>query len=253
MSQIFISYAHKDGRELAEFLHQRLTGCGYEVFKDDHDLKPGDTVTRAISNALDGTGDFIVLMTRAALNSAWVSDEVDMAMTVRRRVISIVADDVSDDELPPQQRKLLYIRMKNGSLNWQDLNRLVNALEGGNEIPRVYNMTKYPIEKVGGLLVLGNSETLDPDPNDPDDINITAKKLWKDAQPFLGMDAKIIGFVPNGWAPLASAFLALWVGKPNGLFLRLYYTYKVEGGKYGISADKYIDLEELREYARKSR
>jgi len=252
MSQIFISYAHKDGSELAEFLHQRLSGCGYEVFKDDHDLRPGDTVMRAISNAIDGTGDFIVLMTRAALSSNWVSDEVDMAMTVRRRVISIVAEDVNDSELPPHQRKLLYIRMKNGALHWQDLHRLVNSLDGGSEIPRVYNMSKYPIEKVSGLLVLGNSETPDPDPTDPDDIRKKSKKLWKDALPFLSLDTKLIGFVPNGWAPLASAFLALWVGKPNGLFLRMYYTYKVQGGKYGISADKFVDLEELREFARKS-
>jgi len=248
MSQIFISYAHKDGTELAEFLYQRLTGCGYEVFKDNHNLKPGDPVTRAISDALDGTGDFIVLMTRAALDSAWVKDEVDMAMTVRRRVISIVAEDVRNDEIPLQQRKLLYLGMKEGKLDWKDLDRLVDTLDGGENIPRIYNMSNRDDAKIIGLLVLGASGKVDVKLDDPKDIVKKAKKVWEDALPILKHEAKTVGFVPTGLAPLACAVLALMVGAPNR-GLRMYYPYSNPDGKFCVSADKFINLKELREFA----
>src|SRR5262249_28203065 len=81
MNNIFISYSHKDGEEIAEFFHERLTGCGYDVWKDSHNLQVGKKFPRAISDAVEKTNDFIVLLTKAALQSDWVDNEINMAMT----------------------------------------------------------------------------------------------------------------------------------------------------------------------------
>lgn len=52
MNHIFLSYSHQDASDVAEWLYVRLTGCGYEVFKDDHSLILGLVVQNAVRNFL---------------------------------------------------------------------------------------------------------------------------------------------------------------------------------------------------------
>lgn len=50
MNRIFISYSHKDGADIAELLYERLMGCGYRAWKDDHSLAPGHRFPREMEH-----------------------------------------------------------------------------------------------------------------------------------------------------------------------------------------------------------
>ena len=241
MTKIFISYARSDGEKLAEFLHKRLTGCGYDVWKDSHDLEVGRNFPGGISDALETANDFIILVSPAALRSEWVNNEVNMAMAARSRILPIVFDVVNNDDIPLMLRTKNYVLMK-GTEDWQALIRIVDSLEGGKNIPRVYNLSGHADIMVRDLLVLGHSPFEKADLPTPDSVVEKARKLAQEAWPYLKSGA---GIVPPGHPALATAVLAYLLGTENQM-PRLYYTYRVEE-KFGISGDRFVDLQGLRD------
>ena len=151
MGSIFISYAHSDGSEAAEYLHRALTGAGFEVFKDNHSLSGGQQFPEALASHVSGMEYFIVLISEAAVNSRWVSTEINIAMNEGSTIIPIRLDDA---KVPTIIATLHGYDMRERGLYWKALHHLVNSLEGGEDIPRVYNMTKYDDFVVDGVLVL---------------------------------------------------------------------------------------------------
>lgn len=241
MNRIFISYAHKDASEVAEWLYRRLTGCGYEVWKDNHSLPLGSSFPKEISNAVGQQDYFIVLLSAAAVASAWVQDEIDMAKVARRRLIPVILADV---EIPLYLQTIHSLEMRAGVNDWRALHQLVNQLGDGQTIPRVYNMSGHKDIEVNGVLVLGHSEFGHVDLTDPQAIMTTAQTMAEAALPFLKeADA---GIVPHGHAALACGILAHLLGTTNQM-PPLFYTYRLENGKFGISSDHVVALQNLRD------
>jgi hypothetical protein len=244
MRKIFISYARKDGTEFAQMLNERLTACGYDVWKDTDDLRIGENVPNGISEAIQNTGEFIVILSPAALVSKWVMDEVDMAISRSSvKILPLVFEGVKNDDVPLKLGVKNYIATK-GIDDWQSLDRLVNHLEGGREIPRVYSMSNRDDLKIYGLLLLGKSDSASATLESSADVIQKAEKMWQDFLPYWKNIDKI-GIIPNGLAPLANTVLAYMSGKPNQ-FPRMYYPYRGDDKKFIVSADVYIDLQLLR-------
>jgi hypothetical protein len=242
MNRIFISYARKDGSVLAEFLHERLTFCGYDVWKDNHDLGFGENFPGGIASALESSQEFIILISPASINSEWVMNEVNMAMAASLKIMPIVLGGVKNQDIPLMLRTKNYIPMT-GIEDWEALDKIVNNLEGENKIQRIYSLSKQSDTKYDGVLLLGKSEAAAENPQMPEEIIKVAQKMWED---FMLRWNKVddLGLVPPGYAPLASAILARLVGKPNKL-PRLFYSHLGPDGKYQISSKVYIDLHEI--------
>jgi hypothetical protein len=241
MTKIFLSYSHQDAGGLANFLHERLTGCGYDIWMDNYDLQLGTNFPKAISDALEQSGDFIVLLTRAALQSDWVNDEINMAMAARCRILPIVVDDLKAEEIPLYLRKINFLPMRSKE-DWISLDRLVNGLSDGKKIPRVYNLSGHVDITVRGVLVLGHSRFEMANLPTPNSVIEAARKLAEESIPFIKSGS---GIVPPGHPVLASAMLAFLLGAVNQMPL-LFYTYKSEG-IFGISGDNFINLQDLRD------
>ena len=242
MNRIFISYARSDAGEVAEFLFQRLSDCGYEVWKDDHDIPLGTSFPRALSDALEEECEVLVLFSLAALKSEWVSDEVNMALTARRRVIPIVLAGVADDDIPLMIRNLNWLEMKDGLDDWQALDRLVNHLEGGKSIPRVYNLSRYGSLRGNGVLILGHSGPVAAELENPTSIVETAIELAQKALPYINAGA---GIVPNGLSPIANTTLAFLLGTDNKM-PDLYYPVQNAKGDFVVHKDVFVNLQEVR-------
>ncbi|HKJ39844.1 MAG TPA: TIR domain-containing protein [Anaerolineales bacterium] len=250
MNKIFISYAHKDGSELAELLHERLTDCGYDVWKDSHDLGVGTSFPSSISDAIKQCDDFILVLSPEALRSTWVDDEKNMALVARRHLLPVVISGTNNSDIPLDLQTKNYIEMK-GADDWEALNRLVNEIKEGRDLPRVFSMSKQTNTSFEHVLLLGRSEWADENPENQDEISDIAKKMWKEYLSYTAKKSSTgrIGIIPPGYAPLALAFLAYIVGKPNEL-PRLYYPAKGPDGGFRVSADVFIELQSLRDSAR---
>lgn len=246
MTKIFISYARKDGEEVAEHLQERLTGCGYEVWKDSHDIPAGDDFPGAISNALEETDEFIILVSPAALRSEWVNNEINMAMANRCRVLPVVFKEVANKNIPLKVRTKNYVTTK-GINDWEALNKLVDGLKGGKKVQRLYSMSKQTETIYERVLLLKRCELASASPKTSKEVAIVAKAMWKD---FLLVSKKIpnLALVPPGYAPLACAVTALLAGRPNQL-PRLYYPEANPIGKFRIGADIYLEMQKLRQDA----
>lgn len=71
MTQIFISYSRRN-IDTARSLAGDLTRAGFEVWWDISDLKGGDDWVRVIPAAIDASQFFIILLSKASVESQWV-------------------------------------------------------------------------------------------------------------------------------------------------------------------------------------
>src|SRR3954467_2675661 len=87
---VFISYARED-REYVEKLATFLRGEGIDVWYDAQ-LVPGRRFDNALPQKIEQCAAFILVMTPASNDSAWVHDEFDLAKEADRDLMPILLD-----------------------------------------------------------------------------------------------------------------------------------------------------------------
>src|ERR1700682_5705932 len=89
LPRIFISYAHRDGGDLALRLQRDLAPLGFDVWLDQHRLKAGDRWTNEIEKALDRAQVVLALLSDASFASDTCRAEQGWALDAGKRVIPI--------------------------------------------------------------------------------------------------------------------------------------------------------------------
>ena len=94
----FVSHSGPDDRYVAEFV-QLVRSLGFaEVFNDSHTIEPDEKFWERIERGIRECDAFVVILSRASVQSQWVDKEVQFARAQGRRVIPIRIDDCT---LPP--------------------------------------------------------------------------------------------------------------------------------------------------------
>lgn len=88
---VFISHARED-REYVETLATFLRREGIDAWFDAQ-LQPGSRFDHAIQEKIEQCSAFIVIVSRAANESDWVHDELDLAKEKDRDILPIMLDD----------------------------------------------------------------------------------------------------------------------------------------------------------------
>lgn len=107
---IFISYAHRD--QSAVFpIAAALSDQGYDVWLDSTHLHVGDSIVDTVHTALSRASVYLVFLSKAALASKWVRQELDTALALALskgspKVLPVVLESV---DLPPQLAGRLYV------------------------------------------------------------------------------------------------------------------------------------------------
>jgi hypothetical protein len=96
--RIFISYAHKDGKDLAQRLHRDLTDEGFVVWLDTQRLTGGDIWRQEIAEAIDRAAVVVALLSSASYISDVCRVEQQRALEKRKPIIPIHVQ--SDCEIP---------------------------------------------------------------------------------------------------------------------------------------------------------
>lgn len=101
MSSIFLSHSHHD-KEFTRKLGSGLRRAGHIVWIDEADIDVGDSLIEEISRRIDSVDYVVAIISKASVNSEWVKNELDIAMTrqieeKRVLVLPILLDEV---ELP---------------------------------------------------------------------------------------------------------------------------------------------------------
>lgn len=103
--RIFISYAHEDQARARRF-QVSLQRDGFRVFVDYAKVEIGNSLPSEINAGLRWCDTLLLLWSRHAAESYYVTAEWEAAFNLRRRIIPIV---LHHTELPPLLSRSLYL------------------------------------------------------------------------------------------------------------------------------------------------
>lgn len=103
---IFISYAHEDS-DLVDEICTRLSGEGFEFFRDTKSIGWGGRISRDVQRALEQSGGVVVVLSPASIKSQWVPYEVGYATALRKPILPYLTHPSLD--IPDYLSDLRYI------------------------------------------------------------------------------------------------------------------------------------------------
>jgi hypothetical protein len=115
---VFLSHNHRD-KDIATLLAAQLRLVGADVWLDDWEIKPGDSIVGRVNEAFGLIDTVLLLWSENAAGSRWVNSEMEAAVARRlsdgsMRIIPVRLDDT---ELPALLRSLKWVRAEFGAIH----------------------------------------------------------------------------------------------------------------------------------------
>ncbi len=88
--RVFVSYRRIESRAAALQLHDLLTGRGFDVFLDTHDIRPGDPFQDVLWHRLCDSDVMVMLDTPTYFDSKWTRHEIGRARAKEIHVLRVV-------------------------------------------------------------------------------------------------------------------------------------------------------------------
>jgi hypothetical protein len=153
---VFINYKQnaKPDHNLAVELEKQLRDAGYNVFRDESRLKGGSRWPKEILQNLERADVMLSLISNASMKSAWVLNEIDEAVRLRKAVIPIMLEELDNDlnfmSYRPRFPDIQYIVFKGESTRlWKEVLEALQTL--GTHVPRW--SVRHSKESIAKILV----------------------------------------------------------------------------------------------------
>lgn len=239
MESIVIVAAEADTSGIGDWLWTRLKGAGFQVWWGEYDLRAGTLITAGLEAAITEHSAILLLLNQETIDSRWGEFQSDIALHIRKRIVPILINDSVWDVRYQMGRAIPM----HGPNDWQALHRLVNHL-GGEEIPRIVNLSGHPGVPVVNGLMLGETPLQNIDLADTDAVMRYGTEMASFAIPFVRQARA--GIVLPGLGPAAGVALAYLLGVENGL-PPIYASHKDGQNRFQIDGSKPIHLQAIRD------
>jgi hypothetical protein len=109
-ASVFISYQHAD-IPLARALQDGLEERGFFVWRDEAELRVGDSIVERVAAALDQIEFVAALVSSSSVKSPWCQKELSLAMTgeIARHGVQVLPLRVDGTEMPSSLKDKLYL------------------------------------------------------------------------------------------------------------------------------------------------
>lgn len=110
-AQVFICYSHaKQDKEAAKAITKGLLMAGHEVWIDELEIFPGDSLFEKISVAITDSSYLLVLLSPNSVSSNWVNRELEIALSrqLKDKSIKVIPCVIDDCEIPPFLEPITY-------------------------------------------------------------------------------------------------------------------------------------------------
>jgi len=87
--KVFVSYSSRDLKNVQQF-NNIINESDIDVFVADHSLPPGGKLSECITSAINDCDIFIVLWSKNAKASNWVSQEIGQAYAQGKKILPLV-------------------------------------------------------------------------------------------------------------------------------------------------------------------
>jgi hypothetical protein len=113
--KVFVSHASEDKERFVLSFATELRSAGVDAWVDEWEILPGDSIVRKIfAEGIDEADAIVVVLSRVSVCKSWVQEELDAAVVQRitkeTRLIPVVLDGLTPEEVPVPLRHLLWIR-----------------------------------------------------------------------------------------------------------------------------------------------
>ena len=129
---VFISHSDKD-KDLVRRVADVLRETGMEVW-DDREILPGDNWAEKIAKALEESQAMVVLLTPEALDSKWMSWDIEYALgraSYNKRLIPVIIGDPNDlpiQHIPWILKRLSPIYLPERGKNKEKIKQIADAI-----------------------------------------------------------------------------------------------------------------------------
>lgn len=109
---IFVSHSTNDLGQVAQ-LQQQLAETPIKVFIAEHSIIPSQDLAQTINAAIENCDLFVLLWSKNARASNWVSQEIGKATALKKQILPLVLDD--EVNLPGFINNLKHLHVGNDS------------------------------------------------------------------------------------------------------------------------------------------
>lgn len=110
----FISYSSKDAA-VAHQLAAELERDGIPVWIDNKNIKPGESIIDSISTAIESSDYLIIIVSGHSVQSRWVHNELDLALTISmEKEFPVIPIVINKTPIPAKIKSLKYIDASSG-------------------------------------------------------------------------------------------------------------------------------------------
>ncbi|HEY9606254.1 MAG TPA: TIR domain-containing protein [Allocoleopsis sp.] len=108
MTQVFLSYADED-KETMEKIRNSLRRESITVWTNKTDIQTGEAFEEAINRGIEQADNLVFLLSPDSVNSRYCQQELDLALSLNKRVIPVLVRETDSNQIPNGLRPLQYI------------------------------------------------------------------------------------------------------------------------------------------------
>ena len=127
LPKVFLTYSAGD-EVLAEEIHKGLETSGVAVVTPTLKAYAGEFIWSAVADAIRGSDCVVALLTDAATKSAWVNQEIGLALSYDKALITVLESDVAWHPFLPTNVKPIRLNKEDPQATGHDIISALQAL-----------------------------------------------------------------------------------------------------------------------------
>jgi hypothetical protein len=122
--KVFISYSYED-KEFVEWLRDKLQDLDIDIWYDQQELQLGDSIKEKITQGIQASSAFIVVLSKSSRTSNWMRFELNSALLLNaiKKGIMIIPIKIDDTEVPFDLAGYYYADFSSDRIKGLDLLR----------------------------------------------------------------------------------------------------------------------------------
>ncbi|MDJ0650223.1 MAG: TIR domain-containing protein, partial [Xenococcaceae cyanobacterium MO_188.B19] len=139
--EVFISYSRADS-DFARRLNDALLDVGKLTWFDQESIASGEDFQQEIDRGIENCDNFLFIISPKSVNSVFCAKEVEYAESLNKRIVTVVCQPVSTEQLHPVLAKIQWIDFNQHGGDFSvNFPQLVRTIDTDRE--HVHNHTKW--------------------------------------------------------------------------------------------------------------
>lgn len=127
---VFICHSSKDKPKVRE-IKAELEGEGIYCWIDEAEVLPGNTIIEKITEGIQKTGSFIIVLSQNSIESGWVNDELEKALTkeIHGRKGAVIPVVIDDCKIPDTLAHKCFADLRSAETRKTVVKSIINAIK----------------------------------------------------------------------------------------------------------------------------